>query len=223
MPAALVAANLRSRLALFAEQSVDQCRLPHPAGTEEGHRAARSKRPAQLVEPVRRSAARHQNGDAQGDLLEFPSGRFWILDEVTLGEHDHRLGTAVEGQHELAFQTPLVRRHGKGVTQEDDVDVGGHGVGDCPCSLERRPTHERRAALENVLDSFPVARRHDPVTDGYVGADVADPIGAGAPWNGSSSVLQPRSMRVTRAGDPGEPSASHADCEVGPPTESVGH
>ena len=223
MPATLVAANLGGGLALFAEQRVDQRRLAHPAGPQEGHRAARPEGAAQLVEPVRPASARHQNGDAEGDLLELPAGRFRIVDEIALGEHDHRLSTAVEGQHELAFEAPLVRRHGEGVTQEDDVDVGRHGVGDGPCSLERRPAHERRTSRQHVLDSFAVAGRHDPITDGDVGTDVADPIRAGRTVEGIEQRAPATIDACDAGGRPGRTERLPRRLEVGPPTESVGH
>ena len=35
-----------------------------------------------------------------------------VVDEIGLGEHDHRRGAAVVGQHELAFQPALVGRRG---------------------------------------------------------------------------------------------------------------
>ena len=201
--AAVVAAHLGRRLALLAEEGVDERRLADAAGAEERHRSSRTEHPAQLVEPAVASSAGHEHGHAEGDLLQLPSPRLGVVDEVALGEQDDRVGAAVEGQHELALEAALVRRHGEGVAEEDDVDVGGERVGDRPRPFERRPADERRAALEHVLDALAVGRRHDPVADGDVGTDVADPVRARPPSSEGSSVLQPRSMRQTRAGAPG--------------------
>ena len=106
--------------------------------------------------PPSRPTAGHQHGHAEGDLLQLPPGRLRIVDEVALGEQDDRVGAAVERQHQLTLEATLVRRHGEGVTEEHDVDVGGQGVGDGAGTLERRPAHERRAPLEHVLDPFAV-------------------------------------------------------------------
>ena len=91
-----------------------------------------------------------------------------------------------------------------------------------PSNDALRTNAERRC--ENVLDPFTVAGWHDPVTDGDVGADVANPIGAGGVVGTDRATCSSHGRcGVTRAGNPGDPSASHARLEVGPPTESVGH
>ena len=59
--------------------------------------------------------------------------------------------------------------------QEDDVDVGGQGVGLGPGALERGPPDERRPAGHDVVDPLAVVGRDDPVADSDVGTDVADP------------------------------------------------
>ena len=49
--------------------------------------------------------------------------------------------------------------------------VSVHGAG----ALERRPPHERRPSRQHVLDPGSVDRDGDPVADGDVGTEVADP------------------------------------------------
>ena len=156
VPATVITAHLRGRLALLAEQGVDECRLANAAGTEEDDRSSRAELAAQLVEPAVRPTARHQHRDAEGDLLELPTRRFRIGDEISLGEQNDGLGAAVERQHQLTLQATLIRCHGEGVTEKDDVDVRRQGMGDRAGTLERRTAHQRRTSLEHVLDPFAV-------------------------------------------------------------------
>ena len=116
-----------------------------------------------------------EHGHAEGHLDELAAGRLGVVDEVGLGQHDDRLGAAVERQHQLALEPALVRGVAEGVGQEDDVDVGGQRVGLGAGALERRPPDERRPPRQDVVDPLAVVGRHDPVTDGDVGADVAHP------------------------------------------------
>ena len=70
------------------------------------------------------------------------------------------LGPAVERQHQFTLETTLVRRHGEGVTEKDDVDVRRQGVGDGACTFERGATDERRASRR--ARARPVRRRLMP-------------------------------------------------------------
>ncbi len=176
MAAAVVAlAHRRCRLHLPAEEEVDQRRLADPAGAEEGERAVAGRVRRDRVEPRTGATAGEQHGHAERDLDELGACRGRVVDEVGLGQHHHRFGSGVERQHELAFEPALVGRRVEGVHEEHDVDVGGDRLGLEAGALERRPAHERRMAVDDVLDAFAVGRRHDPITDRDVGADVADP------------------------------------------------
>ncbi len=85
-----------------------------------------------------------------------------VVDEVGLGQHHDRLGARVERQHELAFEPALVGRGVEGVDEEDDVDVGGDRLGLEAGALERRPSHERRVAVDDVLHPLAVAMTARP-------------------------------------------------------------
>ena len=107
--------------------------------------------------------------------------------------------------------------HGEGVTEEHDIDVGRQRVGDGSGSLERCPAHERRAPLEHVLDPFAVSGRHDPVTDGDVGTDVANPLGTAEHRRRVPATCSTRGRCGARGrATPGDPSASHADSKSAP-------
>ena len=108
--AAVVAADLGGRLALLAEQGVDERRLADTAGPEEGDGPSRPNVVRSSSSPSSRTAAGHQDGHTEGDLLQLTPSRLGIVDEVALGEQHDRVGTAVERQHELALEAALVRR-----------------------------------------------------------------------------------------------------------------
>ena len=59
------------------------------------------------------------------------------------------------------------------VDEEHDVDVGGERVGLEAVALERGPPHERRRAVDDVVDPFAVVGRDDPVADRDVDEQVA--------------------------------------------------
>ena len=103
------------------------------------------------------------------------SGRVDVVDEIGLREHDHRCGTAVVGQHELPFEPSLVGRRAQRVHEEDDVDVGGEGLGFGAGTLERRPADEGAASRQELVDPLAVLGHDHPVAHRDVGADVADP------------------------------------------------
>ena len=57
---------------------------------------------------------------------------------------------------QLALESPLVGRRREGVGQQDGVDVRRDRVRHGPRALERRPTGERRAARQDVVDALAV-------------------------------------------------------------------
>ena len=81
-----------------------------------------------------------------------------------------------------------------------------------PSNDARRTKADRRRSTWSTLA---VRRRQHPVADGDVGTDVADAVRPD-PVGRTSSELQPRSTRHTRAGEPIDPSASHAVCRSSP-------
>ena len=139
-----------------AEEEVDQRRLADPAGAEEGERAVAGRVRRDRVEPGTGATAGEQHGHAERHLDELGACRGRVVDEVGLGQHHHRLGSGVERQHELALEPALVGRRVEGVHEEHDVDVGGDRLGLEAGALERRPAHERRMAVDDVLDTFAV-------------------------------------------------------------------
>ena len=122
-------------------------------------------------------AARGVHRDSERDLLEALDGSIddrRIFDEVEFGEHHDGPRAAVEGEYEFALETTLVGGAVQAVDEEDDIDVGGQGVGLGPVALMRCPPHERALAFEHGLHPLAVGRRDDPVADGHIGTDVAD-------------------------------------------------
>jgi hypothetical protein len=65
------------------------------------------------------------------------------------------------------------------VHQHHHVDVGGDRLRLSAAAFERGATHEGASAREHGFDPIELGRWHDPVTNGNVGADVADPQGLG--------------------------------------------
>ena len=98
-----------------------------------------------------------------------------VVDEVDLGEHDDGCGAAVEREHQLSLEPPLVGRRGERVHQHDRVDVRGDRLRLRAISFERRPAHERAAPRQHALHPLAVLARQHPVADRDVDADVADP------------------------------------------------
>jgi hypothetical protein len=152
--------------------------------------------------------------------------RFRIVDEIGLGEHDHRFGPRVEREHQFAFQTAWARGRSECVHEEHDVDVGGQRVRHGPHPVERCPSGERRAALQHVLDPFGVGGRDHPVTHRHVGADVAHPewIGDAARFvhradHGAPSPVEARDTarrsRATQFGPRIVEIRRPAECRVG--------
>ena len=135
--------------------------FPTPLAPRNAQRAPAVRERAEVVDPRAGAAAGDEDGHAEGDLDQLAPRRLGVVDEVGLGEHDGRLGAAVEGEHELAFETALVRRRPERVGEEHDVDVRGQRVGHGAGALERRPPDERRPAGQDVLDALdrrPTAR-----------------------------------------------------------------
>ena len=141
-----------------------------------------------------------RTGHAEGDLDEFAAARLGVVDEIGLGQHDDRLGAAVERQDQLTLEPALVRGVAEGVGDEDDVDVGSEGVGLGAGALERRSADERRSPRQHMVDSLTVVGGHDPVTDGHGGADVAHP--SDTVGDGRIGVTEDRAPAAVEAGDP---------------------
>ena len=157
----------------------------------------------QRVDSLAGDAACGQDRHAWRRRVQRLDRRGGVVDEVALGQHDHRPGAAVPRQHQLALQPALIGRRRQRVHQHHDIDVGRDRLRLGPVALERRATHEGTAPRQHDLDSIELHRRHDPVADGDVGADVADPQRL------VIEVAQDRAPPSIEAGDParqlGEP------------------
>ena len=207
--AAVVAARAPSVVACtsLAEQGVDERRLADAAGAEERQRAAAARRtPAARSSPAPVRPLVTSTGTPRATSTSSRARRLRVVDEVGLGQHDDRLGAAVERQHELALEPALVRRRAEGVGEEDDVDVGGERVGLGAGALERRPPHERRPARRATCST------RSPSADGTT----QSPTATSAPMlrtrdalerrvaecsNGAPAPVEPRHPPRRRPGD----------------------
>ena len=101
-------AHRRGVLAILTDQRVDERRLAHAAGAEEGDRRSGPDERPQLPEAGVPAPARDDHRHPERDLLQLATRRLGIVDEIGLGEHHHGIGPAVEPEHQLALEPALV-------------------------------------------------------------------------------------------------------------------
>ena len=211
VPAAVVAlADRRRRLDVGAEEGVDERRLADAAGAEEGERAVRRRRTRaapRCPAPVRPLATRTGTPKA----TSISSRRAGSGSSTRSALVSTTAGSAPLSKASTSSRSS--RRWFGGAPKEwvrkTTSMLAAKRVGLGAGALERRPPHERRPAGQDVLDALAVGRRHDPVADRDVGADVADAHGRsrirriGAGQDRAPAPVEPRdAARRTRRAEP---------------------
>lgn len=173
--AALVAlAHLARALDVAADERVDKGRLTDTACTEQRDRSRKIR--AEVGKRRGVAGTDRVNGKVRGDPM---NDRSFVCNlfgghRIGFGEQHHRTCATVEGEDEFAFKAPRVDAARRRLQQEDDVDVRRNDVGNRPGTFERCPAHEGRSPRCNRFDSLFACVDGHVVTDGDVGADVAD-------------------------------------------------
>ena len=147
VPAALVAwrAPRRSpaRRCRRARSRASTSRRPTRRSARPCARGRRSARSSSM--PTTRDRARDDHGRARRACARRAATSIGPVDEVGLRQHDHRVGAALEREHELALEPAQVRAVVERLRDEHRVDVGGD---DLRVARECRPS-DRRARTPN--------------------------------------------------------------------------
>jgi hypothetical protein len=190
--ALVVVAHFSGALHLGTDERVHQRRLP---AAECPH----------TVDPFAGAAAHRHDRHVERDLRERGAhlGRITGIHRIQFGQHDHRPGPAVKGQHQLPLETPFVRRSRDGMEQEDGVDVGGHHLAQATGALETVAADQRTRPVEHVLHALHRGVDTHAVADSHLHADVAHADrGAGVEEHGAPPAVEarhtPRGRTLTR-------------------------
>ena len=167
---------------------------------------------AQLVDAVEAMPAVEQHRRAEGDVLQLAAGRLGILGEVGLREHDDGLGTAVVGQHELALEPPLVRPAQPIECVMNTTSMLAASVSDsarAPSNEARRTNAERRSRTCSTRSPSADGTTQSPTATSAPMFRTRRTLAGSAASRPDSTVLQPRSRRAMRPGEPGAPRSRH--------------
>ncbi len=188
------------------EQPVDEGGFADARRTEQGKGGPRREPWGQPVEAIAVRSAERDDRSAGGDRDGLGFGGGGVGMQIGLVEHDNRLGSAIPGQGQVAFDAAQVVIAIQGSEQEHGVEVGGDDLlfgqrsGGTPGKLRAPGQHgmDVRAAFAG-----PEAD-DDPITDrrqgGAGGGVVEHPAGAGRGHEFGSE--QDLAGVLVRAGNP---------------------
>ena len=194
VPTALIASpHLSGCLYVGTYERVHERRFADARRADQRDRAPGSREPAELVDADARDCTGHDHRRARSTPLDRGEVDRVGVHEVGLREHDHRIGAALEGEHELALEAAEVRAVLEGLGEEDGVDVGGHDLGVARGAVHGIATHEGRSTRQHgrhdrrlvaVGHEHPVAGRnrcrtrigpHGPVRGDHAHDPAVDP------------------------------------------------
>ena len=155
-----------------AGEPVHERRLPSSGRAEEDERLRRAEQRAHVLDPLARDVAHRVDGNTDGDALCLGE-LSWVVAQVELREHDHRIRAAVPRRREVALEATRVEVLVEPGDEDDGVDVRDEDVllGLQPRRLARdlRPAREERldreAVAGRVADDDPVADRGHPAPE----------------------------------------------------------
>jgi hypothetical protein len=112
-------------------QAVDDCGLADAGRPHQGEGAPAPGVSEQLLDALARLRAQEVRGHARRDPRDLRTDGVGVVYEVGLVEDDHRLGPALPGHDEVAFETARVVVVVEAHHEEDRVHVGGDDLLDC--------------------------------------------------------------------------------------------
>ena len=120
--------NRRGRLAILAQQRVDERRLPDARRTEDGRGRARVGDIRAAARDPRPSTPRPATSARRARRLDRDEPPVDVVGEVGLVEDDDRRDAARPGDRQVALDAPEVEVVVEARDEQRDVDVGGHDL-----------------------------------------------------------------------------------------------